>query len=417
MPSVPGSATLLRSIGLLPDGPVRWGQPLTTRRPGLYVVELPDPRPAPPVELTRVGKWIEKVETLRLDGERPSSRALLARLAELWLPDATTIYAGATGGSLGARVHALVGQDVGARRPHPDGHWLGLLTNLDRCRIWTAETDAPEEYLDAFLDAFAADGMGAVPDARPAGALPLPWATLRRPTGERQATGLSGSYLPDDREPPVTIRSIVDVADGDAEGARTPERGTGSVRRAPHAPPAPPTASRQRAPTLPRTAPASGRGRATSRPVEPIPMTASALASLDSELDELTRVRRPEVVARIKAARELGDLRENAEYQAAREEQSFLEGRVQLLEERKRAAVVVEEAVGDRAGMGSTLVVEHEGERQTLMLVGSTESDPAAGRISVASPVGAALVGARPGADVDVRTPRGAVRYRVIEVR
>ena len=139
-----------------------------------------------------------------------------------------------------------------------------------------------------------------------------------------------------------------------------------------------------------------------------------------AELDHLTRVRRPEVVARIKAARELGDLSENAEYHAAREEQSFLEGRVQLLEQRLRRAVILpaERDLEGRhgAGMGSTVTVEHAGEQLSYVLVGSTEADPAAGRISTSSPVGAALLGAIAGSDVTVRTPRGEVRYRVVSV-
>jgi transcription elongation factor GreA len=175
-----------------------------------------------------------------------------------------------------------------------------------------------------------------------------------------------------------------------------------------------------------------------------VPLTTDALARLEAELDELSRLRRPEVVARIKAARELGDLRENAEYQAAREEQSFLEGRIRLLEERRRNAVLIDtsgtegaEGAGSGAGLGagpgagpgagddgrprarigSTVVVEHAGESITYALVGSTESDPAAGRLSVDSPVGAALLRAAAGDDIDVQTPRGAVRYRVVEVR
>jgi transcription elongation factor GreA len=149
----------------------------------------------------------------------------------------------------------------------------------------------------------------------------------------------------------------------------------------------------------------------------PVPLTAEALTRLEAELDELSRLRRPDVIARIKSARELGDLRENAEYQAAREEQSFLEGRIRLLEDRRRNFVLIEESGGAHAFIGSTIVVEHDGETLTYALVGSAESDPASGRISVDSPVGAALIGAVAGADIEVRTPRGAVRYRVVEVR
>jgi transcription elongation factor GreA len=137
-----------------------------------------------------------------------------------------------------------------------------------------------------------------------------------------------------------------------------------------------------------------------------------------AELDELTRVKRGEVVARIKAAREHGDLKENAEYHAARAEQSFLEGRVQSLEDRLRRAVVVEEAdaATGKVMIGSTVTVEIGGDELRYTLVGSTEADPAAGRLSVVSPVGQALLGATAGADIEVRTPRGSVRYRVVSV-
>ncbi|TME13119.1 MAG: transcription elongation factor GreA [Chloroflexi bacterium] len=137
---------------------------------------------------------------------------------------------------------------------------------------------------------------------------------------------------------------------------------------------------------------------------------------MTAELDELTRVKRPEVVARIKTAREHGDLKENAEYHAAREEQSFLEGRVQALEDRIRRAVVADETATGRVLIGSTVKVETGGDEVTYTIVGSAEANPAAGRLSSASPVGAALLGALPGAEVEVRTPRGPVRYRVLAV-
>jgi transcription elongation factor GreA len=140
------------------------------------------------------------------------------------------------------------------------------------------------------------------------------------------------------------------------------------------------------------------------------------MARLRAELDELTRLRRPEVVARIKAARELGDLRENSEYQAAREEQSFLEGRVQALEDRLRRAVVVTDQADGRIGLGSVVTVETGGDEVTFTIVGSAEANLAAGRLSAASPVGAALLGHGPGDEIDVRTPRGAVRYRIVSI-
>jgi transcription elongation factor GreA len=413
---IPTAADLFREVGLRPDGPVLWGRPLTTRAPGIYIVELAEPIPTPPIELNRVGKWIESLPGLRLDGERPTSKSLAARLASLWLPGATVIFAGATGGSLGGRVLALAHHVLGDRRPHPDGHWLHLLRGIERTRIWFGETDAPEEYLDGLLEAFGATVGPPLHADRPAAALSLPWANLRRPTGERQVHGITGSLRPDEAGPPAPPTHVVEVAAGDADGARAETRGTGTVRRSPTA--LAPKSAR------PGSAGPAGAPRArraalvppSARP-EPVPLTADAVERLTTELDELTRVRRPEVVARIKAARELGDLRENAEYQAAREEQSFLEGRVRLLEERLRNAVLIEGPGGDRARIGSTVVVEHDGETLTYTLVGSTESDPAGGRISVSSPVGSALVGSTAGAEVDVRTPRGPVRYRVVEIR
>lgn len=408
------SATrLLGEIGLRPDGPVVWGRPLTTRAAGLYLVEMAEPLPHPPLELTRVGKWIERVPDLRLDGERPTSKALAARLVSLWVPGSLVLFAGATAGSLGGRVLALAHHVLGDRRPHADGHWLHLLHGIERTRLWFAETDAPEEYLDALLDAFAAAVGPSLPAGRPAGALVLPWANLRRPTGERQVHGITGSVLPEAAAAATPPTRRVDLPPGDADGTRAEEHGTGTVRRAPaRAAATPPREPKPRAArtTPPPLVPPSARA-------VPVPLTADALARLEAELDELTRLRRPDVVARIKAARELGDLRENAEYQAAREEQSFLEGRVRLLEDRLRNAVLIDESGGDHARLGSTVVVEHDGETIVYALVGSTESDPAGGRISTDSPVGAALLRAVAGDEIEVRTPRGAVRYRVVEIR
>jgi transcription elongation factor GreA len=150
----------------------------------------------------------------------------------------------------------------------------------------------------------------------------------------------------------------------------------------------------------------------------PTTLTPDGLARLQAELEELTRVRRPAVVARIRSARELGDLRENAEYHAAREEQSFLEGRVQAIEAILRQHVVVSSpgAGASTVHVGSTVTVEEAGDEVTWTIVGPTEADPANGRISLASPVGAALLGRSVGDDVPIRTPRGEMRYRVVAI-
>jgi len=424
MATVHGAASLLRDVGLMPDGPVLWGRPLTSRASGVYLVELPEHLPTAPLELSRIGKWIERLPNLRLDGARPTSRVLAARLGSLWLPTETVLYVGAAAGSVGGRALALSHHVLGDRRPHADGQWLHALVGVERARVWWAETDAPEEHLDALFEAFAviagprSSAPGGTIDGRPLGALLLPWANTRRPTGERQVHGISGAIAPDEAVPAPPTR-VVEIAPGDADGVPLGDRGTGTSRRGPRAalPGSPRSASPRR--TNSSSAPPGARRDAALRAarVEPVPLTRDAYARLEAELNELTQVRRPVVVARIKAARELGDLKENAEYQSAREEQSFLEGRVRLLEERKRHAVLIEEGRTGRVGLGSVVVLEHEGEMLTYAIVGTTDADAAAGRISSSSPVGAALIGAVAGSEVTVRTPRGTAGYRVVEVR
>ena len=138
---------------------------------------------------------------------------------------------------------------------------------------------------------------------------------------------------------------------------------------------------------------------------------------MQAELDELIRVRRPDVIARIRSAKELGDLKENADYTSAREEQSFLEGRIQALEAQLRSAVIATvPAAGAGADLGSVVTVQENGLTSTYTLVGSAEANAGAGRLSVASPVGKALLGARPGDQVTVQTPRGSVVYEVVTV-
>ncbi|MBI3750912.1 MAG: transcription elongation factor GreA [Chloroflexi bacterium] len=266
---------------------------------------------------------------------------------------------------------------------------------------------------------------------------------MRRPTGERQAHGLTGSVLPLPDVVAAPPTRVTQLAPGDADGASAEIKGTGTIRRAPSPASAPAPAAGRRAaaprPSAPRAPavariPAAHRGRRDT--AEPVELSPAAHARMTEELEHLTQVRRPEVVARIKAARELGDLRENSEYHAAREEQSFLEGRVQLLEQRLRRAVVLPDvptsgigrdggegdgaggkpAKARGAGLGSRVTVELNGEEMTWTLVGTTEAKAAEGRISTASPVGAALLGARGGTEVTVRTPRGDVRYRVLSV-
>jgi transcription elongation factor GreA len=138
---------------------------------------------------------------------------------------------------------------------------------------------------------------------------------------------------------------------------------------------------------------------------------------LQAEWIVLTTERRPEVIGRIRAAKELGDLKENADYTAAREEQSFLEGRVQAIEGQLRGAVVIQApAAGSRVGLGSVVTVESDGEEMRLEIVGTTESSPKDGRISGSSPVGRALLGGSVGDEVTVQSPSGQIGYRIVAI-
>jgi transcription elongation factor GreA len=406
------SANLLQTVGLAGDGLALLGRPVAARGPGVFLVELPSPRSSAPIELTTVGKWIERVPSLRLDGERPSSRALRARLQGFWIPSATVLYIGVAERTLAGRIRALTEHILGDPRPHAPSQGLKTLS-VDGLRVRWAETDATEESEDALLEAFAAsvpaDERAALSDST----VVLPFANQRRSAAERKATGLTGASLPLEREPVSPPTRLVEVAPGDADGARPEERGSGIRRRTNATPPVPRPARAPRA-TAVRRSPARP---ASERPAaEPLVVTAEGLERLRHELLELTSIRRPEVIDRIRKARELGDLKENSDYTSAREEQSFLEGRIQSLEARLRAAVVAEAPAeaGTRVGVGSRVTLEQDGDEIAFTIVGPSESDPAAGRISDASPVGRALVGAGLGDEVVVRTPRGDVRYRVL---
>ncbi|MBI4948287.1 transcription elongation factor GreA [Candidatus Berkelbacteria bacterium] len=146
-------------------------------------------------------------------------------------------------------------------------------------------------------------------------------------------------------------------------------------------------------------------------------MTGEGLEKLQVELKELTEVKRPEIVNRIKVAKALGDLSENAEYTSAKEEQSFVEGRIQELEELLKHAKVVEGNNSDSIGIGSYIDFEVDGDKDSFELVGSTESDPDNGKISIDSPVGQALLGHRVGDVVSVQTPDGAISYKILAVK
>ena len=148
-------------------------------------------------------------------------------------------------------------------------------------------------------------------------------------------------------------------------------------------------------------------------------ITAAGLEGLKAELEELETEGRRAMAKRILAARELGDLKENAEYHVAKEDQAHLETKIKRLRYRLRKAVVVEvDAASDTFGFGRTAEVldEASGTVHTWTLVGPTEADLAKGMLSAESPVARALRDRAPGEEVVVETPRGARTYRVRKI-
>jgi len=150
---------------------------------------------------------------------------------------------------------------------------------------------------------------------------------------------------------------------------------------------------------------------------KPVYLTAEGLEKLKAELSMLVTVERPRVASRIHEAKLDGDITENAEYEDAKQEQAFLEGRIATLEAQLRAAEVIEHPNGDRVGIGSKVVIRGDDGEQTFTIVGSAEAAPREGRISNESPVGAALMGHRKGDTVIVEAPAGSVTYTVLRVR
>ena len=154
--------------------------------------------------------------------------------------------------------------------------------------------------------------------------------------------------------------------------------------------------------------------------MERIPMTAEGYKRLETELKRLKTVERPDVIRALSAAREHGDLAENAEYHAARERQSFIEGRVRELEDKlSRAEIIdVSKLSGKDVKFGATVTVadEETDEKKTYQLVGADEADVNNGRLSITSPVARALIGRGIGDSVHVNTPNGGRSYEVIKI-
>lgn len=145
-------------------------------------------------------------------------------------------------------------------------------------------------------------------------------------------------------------------------------------------------------------------------------LTADGAEELRRELDNLLTVKRPELAQKLKEAVAEGDLKENANYHDAKEQQAFIEGRIQYLENILRSATIItNDGPSDEVRVGCEVTIREEGsdEDETYMIVGAAEANPSEGKISQKSPIGSALLGHKKGDKVKVQTPNGTVTFRV----
>ena len=420
---------LLRALDLPIEGPILWGRPVVPSGAGVYIVELPAPQSKVSIDPAAIRQWLERVPELRLDGKRPTVAELQTRLASFWLPNQVILFIGSNPKSVGARLSAMYKTPLGERRPQPSGYWLKTLRDLSRARIWWSPTKEGELWEEALLDSFV----------KAAGT--VPYAQLVTPTRAPRAHGLTAplhdenagkaaaksthvTVLPDGPEEVPPARGAARSARAAAARTAVAAARTTAARKAAAEKPVSSRDNTPRRRPLPKYEPTTRARRLSAFPpgiaAAPTHLTAEGLANLRNELEELTTRGRPEVISRIKAARELGDLSENADYEAARKEQSFLEGRVQQLEQMIKSAVIIHTTSesGSVVDLGSTVVVETDrhGE-ETFQIVGSAEADATAGKISFTSPIGRALMGRKAGEKIRVEIPQGSMDFLVLEVR
>lgn len=146
-------------------------------------------------------------------------------------------------------------------------------------------------------------------------------------------------------------------------------------------------------------------------------LTQRGLNELKKEYEELTKQKRPDIVSRVAAAREMGDLSENAEYHAAREELSFIDGRIEELEELlKQVKLIDDHTSASQVKLGSQVTLQLKGKKVIYAVVGEWEADPTLKKISHESPLGKALIGKKVGEAVEVHAPAGKILYTIEEI-
>lgn len=145
--------------------------------------------------------------------------------------------------------------------------------------------------------------------------------------------------------------------------------------------------------------------------------TPEGFKKLQEEYDDLVNNQRARVVDRLQKARAMGDLSENSEYTAAKEEIAFVEGRIKEIEELMKNAEVVDSASSDGIEIGTEVIVEKDGSEERFSIVGEFEADPMAKKLSATSPIGKALLGKKQGDTVSVEVPVGTLKYKIKEIK
>lgn len=150
------------------------------------------------------------------------------------------------------------------------------------------------------------------------------------------------------------------------------------------------------------------------------PMTAEGKAKLEAELEELKLVKRPEIIERIKIARSYGDLSENSEYDSAKDEQAFVEGRITTIEKMLRLSVIIDSnsVAKDEVSLGKTVTFIElpDGDEETYTIVGGAEANPLEGKISNDSPMAQALIGKKLNDEVSIDSPGGAYTVKIVTI-
>jgi len=148
-------------------------------------------------------------------------------------------------------------------------------------------------------------------------------------------------------------------------------------------------------------------------------LTQEGFRNLEKELEELKQIKRPAAVERLQKARGMGDLSENSEYVAAKENLAFIDERIVEIEEILKSAKIVDDSNHIRAEveLGETVIVENNGQQARFTIVGEYEADPTNGKLSSSSPIGKALLGKKIGNEVEIKVPAGKIVYKIVDIK